>query len=194
MRSHRIAGRLALVLVAAVVFASAQGCAVGKYLQYRGEDALEMVDLGLTITTTPQWAFYWNSLDLLVFGASELDGYVVGIGGGKVGVVRHYNKCYGLIVSSETHGWGDFDKDDESTMISRTGGLLGLAGVATGTSHPAYTPACVHYFPHIGYVGVVWTARWFEMVDFAVGFTTIDLAGDDGYKIGKWSFPWRDEA
>ena len=29
------------------------------------------------------------------------------------------------------------------------------------------------------------------MVDFAVGFTTIDLSGDDGVEIGHW--PWQTE-
>ena len=30
-----------------------------------------------------------------------------------------------------------------------------------------------------------------EMVDFVLGFTTLDIAGDDGKKLGTW--PWRSE-
>jgi hypothetical protein len=184
--------RTAVMSVLAVAFIASQGCAqveaVGRYFQHRGEDALEMVDVGFTITTTPQLGLYWNSLDLLVFGHSEVDGYFVGWGGNQIGVTRHYNKCTGLIVSEEIVGWGDFDKDDPDTLYIRYGGLLGLASAA-GDSTPDYTPACVHFFPHIGYVGLVWNARWTEILDFIVGWSMVDIGGDDGYKFGSW--PWK---
>jgi hypothetical protein len=168
---------------------TSQGCAVVRYFQYRGEDCLEMVDVGLTITPEPCIGLYWNSLDVLVAGYSNIDGYFVGWGGGQLGVTQHYDKCYGFIVSHEEVGWGDFDKNDPSTLHMRVGGLAGLASVAgTGPSKPSpdYTPACVHFIPHIGPVGLVWNARWTQIVDFIVGFTTIDIAGDDGYRFGKW--------
>jgi hypothetical protein len=49
----------------------------------------------------------------------------------------------------------------------------------------------VHFFPHIAYVGLVWNARYMEMVDFALGWAGLDIAGDDGYEVGQWSFPRR---
>jgi hypothetical protein len=177
---------LLLALVAAV--SMSQGC---RYAQHRLEDALEIVDIGLTFSDEPQVGLYWNSLDLLVFGYSNVDGYFAGWGGGQIGITRHYNNCYGLIVGHEEIGWGEFDKDDPETLYVRYSGLAGLPSMATGGS-PNYTPACVHFFPHIGYVGLVWNARWMEMVDFVLGWTTIDISGDDGYKVGEWSFPWRE--
>ena len=181
--------KLALVATVAVILFTAQGCAVGRYFQHRGEDALEMVDFGFTFTTKPCIGLYWNSLDLLVAGYSNVDGYFAGWGGGQFGWTRHYNQCAGFIISHETVGWGDFDKNDPSTLHMRYGGLLGFASLAgTGNSRPSpdYTPACVHFFPHLGYVGIVWNARWTQILDFIVGFTTIDIAGDDGYRFGKW--------
>ncbi len=58
-------------------------------------------------------------------------------------------------------------------------------------TNPQYTPACVHFIPHIGYLGLVWNARWFEIADFVVGWGGLDPSGDDGYAVGKWSFPRR---
>ncbi|MCD6416273.1 MAG: hypothetical protein J7M08_06220 [Planctomycetes bacterium] len=177
------------VVAGAVVLLMSQGCAVGRYFQCRGEDFAEIMDIGVTVTKTPQIGLYWNSLDLLVLGYSDVDGYFAGWGGGQFGVTRHYNNCYGAIVGHEKVGWGKFNKDDPKTLYMRYSGLLGLASLAgTGDNKttPDYTPACVHFFPHIGYVGLVWNARWTEMLDFIVGFTTIDLAGDDGHRFGKW--------
>ena len=185
MDAKRYLGRLGVVLALAVVVSTSQGCAVGRYFQHRGEDALEMVDVGFTFTSKPCIGLYWNSLDLLVAGYSNVDGYFVGWGGGQLGVTRHYNKCYGLIVSHEEVGWGKFDKNDPDTLYVRYGGLLGLASVL-GKSTPDYTPACVHFIPHIAYVGLVWNARWTQVLDFALGWALVDVAGDDGYRFGKW--------
>jgi hypothetical protein len=177
----------AVVLVAlALPLFTSTGC---KYFQYRAEDFLDMVDIGFTVTSTPQIGLYWNSLDLLVAGYSNVDGYFVGWGGGSFGVRRHYNHCYGLIVGRETVGWGDFDKEDPSTLYERYSGLAGLAsfmGSDQTRSTPDYTPACVHFVPHIGWLGLVWNARWMQVVDFIVGWSTIDIGGDDGYKFGHW--------
>lgn len=196
----RVSGmrRIAVLTVLVAVFFASQGCStmgtpgrtIATYFRHRGDDALEMIDLGFTITNTPQFGFYWNSLDALVFGASEIDGWFVGLGGNQIGVTRHYNKCSGAMVSQEIIGWGDdFDKDDPNTLYMRYGGLLGFASMG-GRGHwrssPDYTPACVHFFPHIGYVGFVWNARWTQIVDFLLGWALIDIAGDDGYQFGKW--------
>jgi len=51
------------------------------------------------------------------------------------------------------------------------------------------TPSCVHCFPHIGHVGLMWNARWFEFVDFAAGIIGLDPSGDDGFDVAEWSWP-----
>jgi len=192
MEAMRFLRKAGLVVVFAAVLWSVQGCAeVGKYVRYRAEDFVEMVDVGFTFTPKPSIGLYWNSLDLLVAGYSDLDGYFVGLGGNQIGITRFYSNCYGLMVSKERVGWGDFDKDDDDTLYVRYGGLGGLASLATGGG-PEYTPACVHFMPHLGYVGVVWNARWTQILDFIVGFTTVDIAGDDGSQFGSW--PWQSQA
>ena len=175
--------RACLLSALVVTFFAAQGC---TYLQHRGEDFAEIFDLGLTITTTPQIGLYANGVSIASGGYSNIDGYFVGWGGGKFGVQRHYNKCWGLVlIGHETMGWGDFDKNDPSTLYQQWQGILGVLAMPHETN-PNYVPACVHFFPHLGYVGLVWNARYMEMVDFILGWGMIDIARDDGYRFGVW--------
>lgn len=190
MPRNGILRRSVSTLVLAGALLAGQGC---TYLRQRAEDGLEMVDIGISLSREPQLGLYWNSLDLFPFGVSEIDGTFVGWGGGQIGVTRHYNKCRGFGMARETIGWGEFDSDDPDTMYDRDAGLLGIL-LPPYESGPNYTPACVHFLPHIGYVGLVWNARYAEMLDFLLGWALLDIAGDDGYKVGRWSFPRRSEA
>jgi len=183
MKGSSILRRLSVVVGLAGLLMATQGC---TYLQHRGEDFAEMVDVGITLTDTPQWGFYWNSLEIFPVGYSEVDGTFVGWGGGQFGATRLYNKCWGFGYGHEIVGWGEFDKYDESTLYVRNAGIIGIASPPYENG-PAYTPACVHFFPHIGYAGLVWNARYMEMIDFFLGWTTLDICGDDGVKIGDWS-------
>ena len=113
----------------------------------------------------------------LVAGYCDLDATFIGWGGRHGVVTPIRTKCYGLIVSREQVKWGN------SPQRERYGGLAGLPGIVSGIAedkHPLDSPACVHFIPHLGYVGLVWSLRWGQIVDFVVGFTTIDLDGDDG--------------
>ena len=38
-------------------------------------------------------------------------------------------------------------------------------------------------------MGGILNIRYLEIVDFLLGWTTFDLAGDDGHPYGKW--PWQ---
>jgi hypothetical protein len=169
----RKTGRALAVVVLAVVLSSSLGC---TYLVNRGNDALDIVELGVTVTTTPQIGLYWNSLDLLVAGYCDLDGTFIGWAGRHGVMLPVRSECYGLIVSREKVKWGDAPERE------RIGGLAGLPGIAAGAAedgHPLDSPACVHFIPHFGYVGLVWNLRWGQIVDFVVGWTTVDLNGDD---------------
>jgi len=178
---------MSVLLALVLILVGSSGCA---YVTYRAEDFAEIVDVGFTFTKTPQIGLYWNSLDIFPVGYSKIDGWFVGWGGGQFGVTRHYNECWGFGYAREEIGWGEFNKNDKDTLDVQYSGILGMA-LPPYEGGPSYTPACVHFFPHLGYVGLVWNARWMEMVDFIVGWTTIDIAGDDGTKLGTWSFPGR---
>jgi hypothetical protein len=185
---HYLRG-LVVVALCATLWTS-MGCQqVLTYAKYRAQDALEMVDVGFSITTTPQIGLYWNSLDALTFGYCKLDGYFLGWGGNQIGFTRLHAHCWGLGYAYEEIGWGDYDLTDPKTLYITNGGIPGyflfwVPGIPQKI--PAYSPACVHFFPHIAYVGLVWNARWWEILDFLVGFSGIDLSGDDGNRIGSW--------
>lgn len=181
--------RLVMIAALCALMVVSVGCSsVGKYARHRAEDALEMIDLGFTFTAKPCIGLYWNSLDVFPVGYSYIDGYFLGWGGGQLGVTRHYNHCWGFGYAREEIGWGEFDKDDPDTLYIDYSGVLGFV-LPPYENEPAYTPACVHFIPHILFVGFVWNARWYEIADFFVGFTTLDIAGDDGEKMGHW--PWQ---
>ena len=59
MKKCGAAVRLLSVMAIAVLVFGSQGCtSAQKYVQYRVEDAAEMIDLGFTITETPQVGLY----------------------------------------------------------------------------------------------------------------------------------------
>lgn len=113
---------LGAVLVAAL--AVLPGCA--EYLAYRGKDAAEMLEVGFTVTETPYLGLYACGGGIATGGASKVDGHLLGIGGGRVGWIRHYQKTLGLVLwSYEEFGWGDFDKNDPNTLNWRYVGAIG---------------------------------------------------------------------
>jgi len=175
---------ICLALSLAVVMLASQGC---TYLKYRGEDALDMLDVGVTWSREPQLAIYGDCAAITPVGWGHVDGYFAGWGGGQIGVTRHYEKCFGLLLwGHEELGWGEFDTNDPATLDGQGVGILGIALPPYG--RPAYTPACVHFL-HLGWVGLVANARYLEMVDFLLGWSTLDIACDDGKKMSKW--PWQ---
>lgn len=202
----RNASRIALLIaLAGIMFVSA-GCAasVGEYFVHRYQDFGEVIDLGITVTKTPQIGLYWNSLDLITVGYSDIDGQFIGWGGGQIGMTRVHAKCWALLYGHEEIGWGPLLDDParrEEAIMRRRSNVVGIAsslvGINVNNAHtyyrhpPDYTPACVHFIPHIAYVGLVWNARYPQIVDFALGWFGLDIAGDDGYPTGKWSFPRR---
>ena len=193
----------------ALAVLGAEGCAVSgetpiEYAIHRYRDLTSCVDGGISITTTPQVGLYWNSLDLLTVGYCDLDGYFLGVGGGQVGLTRLYAHCWALGYGEEQIGWGwhNLGRDrSEWELMKRRSNMIGTATALTGIdftgndcwTNPWYTPSCVHFVPHIGYVGLVWNARYTEFADFALGWVGLDISGDDGYNVGKWSFPRRKE-
>ena len=179
MVSRRVCGALGLVVALAVL----PGCA-GKYFQHRLDDAIEMGDIGVTFSKKPHWSVYGCAAGLASAGAGHVDGKFIGVGGGQVGQTKHYHKALGLLAwSFEEIGWGEFDITKPETLYIHHPGLLGY--LVFLPRRPAYAPGCMHIL-HLGYVGLMFNLRYMEMVDFVAGWTTFDLAGDDGDRFGHW--------
>jgi len=142
---------------------------------------------GLTVSLWPGLAVYGDGVSVLPGGFGYVDGWFLGLGGNQIGFTRHYEKSVGLLIwGYEEVGWGDFDKADKDTLYRQYVGVAGIL-LPPYRATPAYMPACVHYV-HLLWVGAVANARYMEMIDFILGFTTLDIAGDDGHRFAKW--PW----
>jgi len=53
----------------------------------------------------------------------------------------------------------------------------------------AFVPAWTNYI-HLGWGGIIFNARYVEMLDFLLGWFGADIARDDGKATGQW--PWED--
>ncbi len=98
-----------------------------SYLRDRYVDLCQTIDGGISITTKPAFALYGHFASLTPFGAGQIDGYFLGIGGGQIGVTRMYLSGYGaLIWGYEELGWRNFDPDDMGTLWCQDVGVPGL--------------------------------------------------------------------
>ena len=93
MRKHA-----ALAALAALALLGT-GC---TYFQHRGEDALDMLDLGVTWSSKPGFALYYSFVPIVTIGYGNVDGGFAGLGGGRFGAVRHYEQSVGAILWSRS--------------------------------------------------------------------------------------------
>jgi hypothetical protein len=143
-----------------------------------------MFDFGLTFTKTPQFSAYVNCPVIAPLGYGKVDGYFVGMGGGKVGAMKHHQESSGLLVwGREEVSWESFNAEQADTLSVQGVGVLGLAEGQEGEK--TYTPACIHYL-HLGWIGIAANVRWLEIPDFLTGFVLLDPMGDDQH--GGWWF------
>ena len=155
-----------------------------SYLKWRFEDLLETVEVGLTLSSKSCGGFYVDPASLAPLGACYFDGTFVGVGGGQLGVTRHYMAGVGAVIwGYEEYGWQDFDRRDLTTVQALGVGPIGLllppyGGPASALSSRVYV--------HLGQLGVIANANAMEAVDLAFGFAGIDVGGDDGRVLGLW--------
>jgi hypothetical protein len=160
------------------------GRAGGRYFKYRAEDFAEIVDLGITFTKKPTLSLYGSLASIWCIGYSRINGHMLGMGGGQVGWISLSTRCYGAAYTGhESVMWG---KKGRWRQYDHPMGLDAILG-APRLPPPAYCPACTHYL-HLLWVGVVLNLKYAEFLDFILGFTTFDLARDDGQTMGRWFF------
>ena len=186
MRLRSLTLRLPAALLSGLVLLGASGCSQ-MYLQHRAEDFLDMMDIGLTWSSKPGFAAYYDLTPFVPIGFSYVDGYFIGVGGGQVGHMRYYEKSFGVILYGEEEvGFGPgFDKNEPETVNFQRVGAIGVGqGLAEGRlPGPDYFPTCLHYI-HLGYLGAVGNLRYLQILDFLLGWTTLDICFDDGVERG----------
>lgn len=181
--STMIKRRITFVILILSGFFLVQGC---SYWQNRARDCGEMVDVGFSFSKKAQLALFYDFIPIVPIGYGRVDGEFVGLGGGRLcWFSPHFERSYGLIL------WGQeevtFHKSlDELERMSREerDDVLnyqrsGLVGMIDGPfPGPDYLISCPHYI-HLGWIGVVASPRYLEMLDFVLGFTTLDIGWDD---------------
>ncbi len=173
--------RFAKLAALVAVVCSVQGCA---YMHCRANDFLDIVDVGLTFTDTPQFAAYADAFSLVPVGYGDVQGNFIGIGEGQFcGWSTHREHSVGIIGwGHEEVGFGYPDlnslspEEKERALNFQHVGVIGLYYGPLPQSGYAFT--CVHYL-HLGYVGVVASIKWLQALDFIVGWTAFDICADD---------------
>lgn len=159
---------------------------IEHYPENRVRDALDMIDIGFTVSKKPGFALWYDFVPIIPVGVSYVDGYYIGLSGGKLTLWdKHFQRHLGVgIWGHEEVSWGvskeelDAMPDEErkeASNFQRTG-LIG--SLQRPFAAPPYFISCPHYI-HLGWVGVIGSPRYYQMADFVLGFAFIDLGLDD---------------
>jgi hypothetical protein len=172
-----------LLAVAAIL---STGC---TYMHNRGEAAMKMFDIGITVSPIckPGLAVYVSIPGSIGAGGSCVDGKIFGIANNHAGWLDYENKSYGAVLwGSSKQGGGDFDskdiyqaRDDQRDLTERPTFHTGpVRDIACDNEVPS--PAFIECdkFVHIGYVGILFNCRFLRIVNFIVGWTTLDFMAD----------------
>jgi len=174
---------LVMWIAVAVVALMSSGCA---YISDRGNDALDIFDMGLTVTSEPRFAVYCGFQSLLALGYSDVDGKMIGIGDRGVGVLDFRHNAAGMVLEGyEQLGVGSaYDPAREDSPVKRGIGL----GLIYGDYPDSFIDALnCPKLVHVGFIGVNVNCKLGEIADFVLGWSTLDIANDD--KSGGVSAP-----
>ena len=188
MHSTPVRRLLATCIAASLFTLAGSGCA---YFKSRGQDAMDMMDVGVTFSSKPLFSLYASGPIVQVgsLGFGKVDGHFFGIGEGRGNLWGpHYESSVGLLVWGEEMLSYRFTEEELAALPPQEAALtanfmrVGPVGFVEGpTPSLKYIVSCPHYI-HLGWIGLVATPRWLQMADFLVGWTTLDLCQDDGPK------------
>lgn len=170
-----ISRSILLICVLAVASSLCSGCA---YMKNRGNDALDIFDIGVTVSKEPHLAVYGGFQSLLALGYSDVEGKLIGIGQRQVGVLdMRYNAAGMLVEGYEQFAYGDkFTELDEDSPEKRGAGLgLLYYGKPDNAMEAMQCPKFVHLF----FVGLNVNCKIGQLGDFILGWTTLDIGHDD---------------
>jgi len=166
--------RKAACLLVIVAGLSATGC---TYLQNRGNDAADLINVGVTVSKKPQFAFYIGFLNVLSLGYSHVDGTFYGLAERHAGSSQMRHNAEGVLLwGREQLGYRDFDPADPNSPKPYKVGVIGLIqGPGPTDGHVVNCPKLCH----LGWLGLTLNCKFGEGADFLLGWTTLDIMGDD---------------
>ncbi|MGD2173972.1 MAG: hypothetical protein PVJ27_01105 [Candidatus Brocadiaceae bacterium] len=151
------------------------GCAT--YWADRGNDALDILDAGVTVSAEPGFSLYGGFLNVFSLGYSHVDGTLLGTGGREVGGMEMRHNAGGLALwGYEQFGYRDFDATDPASPDPWRVGVIGLSqGPGPTDGQLVNCPKLLH----LGWVGLMLNCKFGELADFLLGWATCDIMSDD---------------
>jgi len=187
------------VLVAIAVLGCV-GCG-SVYMQDRGNDAMDMLELGITTSSVmnPGIAAHGDISNVVGLGYSRVCGWYTGLGARQFGVLDLQDSTWNALVwGSDASRIGDFDPNDPHEAWVEDMQALKAEGKPLPTVRPRYNDGLVRmlqegnppprpsFFPcnnrkhlHLGWIGVMGGLHPFEVFDFILGWANVDFMKDD---------------
>ncbi|MDH3346283.1 MAG: hypothetical protein OEL75_03785 [Kiritimatiellaceae bacterium] len=163
-------------------------------MKNRGNDLADIFDIGITVNGgAPQFRLEFQPF-LFPIGYSNLDGKLIGFGNRKWGVNEFESKGWGALLTGEgKYGTGPFNPcdprqyepidDPENAPEERPSYAMGLIPVMQdGNDLWAKNIECNKGI-HLGWIGIHLPCRPLDLVDFVLGFTTLDIMKDDAVAV-----------
>jgi len=167
-----------LVVALVLVLLGSTGC---TYLGNRGRDALDIFDMGIVVSdhVRPDFAAFMTFWNLFPMGYANVDGKLIGIGGGRAGVLdfRHVHSWGVLAWGAEQHAVGETAPDAEAPARYEEG-FLRLALDAENKPLPHTYYDCDRTFV-LGWVGLHLRVKLDDLADFITGWVGMDIMRDD---------------
>jgi hypothetical protein len=174
------------------------GCSSTYWLN-RGNDALDIMDLGLTVTPRlkPDLGLYVDFFNITPLGYSRVRGRFYGLARRQFGGMDVRDDSWGVLLwGSEDIEVGEFDPrnphlvdqgeiqalQDAGKPLPQEGRRynMGIVRMAAHDNAPPWVTffTCRRMF-HFGWIGVHNAMRPIDLVDFIFGWTKLDIVGDD---------------
>jgi len=181
--------RIVLIVSIGFLLLVNSGCAPG-YMQDRGNDALDILELGLIVNkdSKPQLGLYFDFFNITPLGYANVEGTALGLANRQAGKLDYIHKSWGILAwGSEEKGAGTFNPRDPHQARPDQAGLedwpqynVGIPRlIIEDNSPPVLQFLECNRVIHLGWIGMYMNVRPVDILDFLLGWTTIDIMGDD---------------
>ena len=185
--------RFLLWLVAGLALLLNNGCA---YMSDRGHDALDMIDIGVIVNndSKPQLGLYIDNFSITPLGYADIKGTAYGTGSSQIGKLDFATKHWGaLLWGSERETLGEFNphdprvaRPDQADLTEPARYDAGIVSIVKGNDPPPKLQYVeCNKLIYLGWIGLYAHCRPLDMLDFILGWTTIDIMGDDNRSVPK---------
>ena len=163
-------------IVLAVALTGLLACSGCTYLQNRGNDLSDVLDVGITVSKDPTFSAYIGFLNMLSLGYSNFDGTLLGLADRHFGATPARQHTYGLLFAGrEQFGYGEAFKADDPNSPTPWGAAIAGRGERPPQRQIVNCPKLLH----LGWIGITINCKFGELADFLLGWFGPDIMGDD---------------